>query len=55
MTQQAKDIVRLTKTLLKGVPDFETESSVRRMFENYKEMIPELKNFEPQFIYRTNY
>ena len=55
MTQQAKDIVRLTKTLLKGVPDFETESSVRRMFENYKEMIPELKKFEPQFIYRTNY
>ena len=55
MTQQAKDIVRLTKAMLKGAPDLETESSLRRIFENYISMKPELEKFEPKMTYRMNY
>ena len=55
MTQQAKDIVRLTKTILKGAPDLESESSLRRIFENYIAMKPQLIKFEPTITYRMNY
>ena len=41
--------------LLKGVPDFDTEASVRRMFENYIAMKPDLTKFEPKMIYRMKY
>ena len=55
MTKQAKDIVRLTKAMLKGAPDLESESSLRRIFENYIAMKPQLVKFEPSMTYRMQY
>ena len=55
MTQQAKDIVRLSKELLKGVPDLQSESSMRKIFKNYTKMLPKLTKFEPKMRYRMKY
>ena len=55
MTQQAKDIIRLTKQMLKGAPDLETEASLRRVFENYIAMKPELDKLTPRMTYRMKY
>jgi hypothetical protein len=38
--------------MLKGAPDLEQESSLRRIFENYIGMADELGKFEPKLTYR---
>ena len=55
MTQQAKDIVKLSKELLKGVSDLQSEASMRKIFKNYSAMIPKLVKFEPKMRYRMKY
>ena len=55
MTKQAKDIVKLSKQLLEGATDLQSENSMRRIFKNYIAMAPKLRKFEPVMTYRMKY